>query len=271
MQDAIILRIEKCLDQYIEVAATYERSCFGVSLDELVGILVPVATTPLPADNPEFYLNQPITNRNEGSTGEPPVASTSNTASNTTVTKLSIPKELWRLIDALWSGHGLKEKDIFNTVADANEVKMIRKALDNGLEFPPNLTPHAYVECLTSFLRALPKPLLPPDLYPMAEVEDRQLTSYSRRFLEELPPLHYNVFVYVLSFLREVLAEESYNRCSAVMLSAVCIQCMTPIIPPESSGVSDRDYMSREEKQRRMSRQGYMQRLIMHLLTTSSL
>lgn len=38
------------------------------------------------------------------------------------------------------------------------------------------------------------------------------MRAFSRKFLEELPPLNYNVFVYVLSFLREVLAELNYNR-----------------------------------------------------------
>lgn len=38
------------------------------------------------------------------------------------------------------------------------------------------------------------------------------MRAFCRKFLEELPPLNYNVFVYVLSFLREVLAESNYNR-----------------------------------------------------------
>jgi hypothetical protein len=37
--------------------------------------------------------------------------------------KLSIPKELWRLVDALWSGNALKEKDLFNSKADPAEVQ----------------------------------------------------------------------------------------------------------------------------------------------------
>ncbi len=41
------------------------------------------------------------------------------------------------------------------------------------------------------------------------------MRAFCRKFLEDLPPLNYNAFVYVLSFLREVLAEESYNRCAA--------------------------------------------------------
>lgn len=35
--------------------------------------------------------------------------------------QLSIPKELWRLVDALWQG-GMKEKDLFASSAEPGEV-----------------------------------------------------------------------------------------------------------------------------------------------------
>lgn len=44
------------------------------------------------------------------------------------------------------------------------------------------------------------------------EVEALNMRAFCRKFLEELPPLNYNVFVYVLSFMREVLSELNYNR-----------------------------------------------------------
>ena len=40
------------------------------------------------------------------------------------IKELSIPKELWRLIDALWSGNALREKDLFNSKADLQEVHL---------------------------------------------------------------------------------------------------------------------------------------------------
>lgn len=45
------------------------------------------------------------------------------------------------------------------------------------------------------------------------------MRAFCRKFLEELPPLNYNVFVYVLSFLREVLAELNYNRYNSIIFS----------------------------------------------------
>jgi hypothetical protein len=43
-----VLRVEKSVDFYVAVSAKYERSCYGMSLQELVHTLQPVAATQLP-------------------------------------------------------------------------------------------------------------------------------------------------------------------------------------------------------------------------------
>lgn len=193
MQDIIVLRVEKSIDYFIEVGGEYVRSCFGMALEELVTLTEPISSVPLAQNQPDYYLSTEING-------------------DDAKTKLSVPKELWRLVDALWSGNALKEKGLFNTPPDALEVAAVRQALDESLDFSPSATPHDIVACLVSFLAALPRPLLPPHLYPTARVEVTALGFFARKFLEDLPPLNYNVFVYLVSFFREVLAEESYNR-----------------------------------------------------------
>jgi phosphatidylinositol-bisphosphatase len=97
----------------------------------------------------------------------------------------------------------------------------------------PSCTPHSLCDTLTRFIAALPQPLLPLELYPTVsailmlmprlgfhhlpfalqiEIDAANLKAFSKRFLDDLPPLSYNVFVYILSFLREVLSESNYNR-----------------------------------------------------------
>jgi hypothetical protein len=39
------------------------------------------------------------------------------------------------------------------------------------------------------------------------------MVMWCRKFLDTLPPLNLNAFVFLLSFLRDVLAQASYNRC----------------------------------------------------------
>ncbi len=171
LQDVIVLRVENSLDYYLDVKADYERSCFGMSIEDLVTLTAPIADTPLPAARPDYYLDK---SHAQG--------------------QLSIPKELWRLVDALWATPGnagnqlgqaqnqsmaLREKDLFNCPGDAHEVALIRQALDQGLDFPMGMSAHSFVECLQAFLMSLPRTLLPPDLYPMVSLPLHVTTAFA--------------------------------------------------------------------------------------------
>lgn len=238
LTDMLILRVENSFDMYTPVEVEFLRSAYGMTLEELVMAPGPVRRTLLPAHR---------------RAGEDEAAEDRPEAQ-----KLGIPKELWRLVDALWNGKALLEKDLFQGTADEGEVASIREALDTGADFPAGCTPHAYVEALTSFLAALAKPLVAAELCPSIEVDEVTNKQLCKRFLEALPPLSYNVFVYVLSFLREVLAQAGYNRSSPDRLAAVCVQCMTA----SEEG---------REDTRRATRLNALKDLVVHLLTTSSL
>lgn len=107
LSDILVLRIENFNDFYINLSCGYARSCFGMHLEELVTATaaVPVRSTPLPAlgQLPGMTEAQQQTNN-----------SISSTASQAAVARgLGVPKELWRLIDALWGGRAMREKDLF--------------------------------------------------------------------------------------------------------------------------------------------------------------
>lgn len=191
LDDVIVLRLEKAKDTYLHLTAEYERSCYGVSLEELVSTLEPLRSVAIPSNYQTDAEGETVTSSE---------------------VKQSIPKELWRLIDALWTGGALNEKDLFTGTALVQEVESVREALDCGLDFPP-CAPHAIVEALVTLLEALPRPVISADLFPASEVEGSRLSLWCRHLLEHLPPISYNVFVYFLSFLREVLAVSDYNRC----------------------------------------------------------
>ncbi len=73
-----------------------------MSLEQLVCALDPVRNIPPPAfDHSQGY--------------------DLNLAKAQTSQQLSIPKELWRLVDALWQG-GMREKDLFASSAEPGEV-----------------------------------------------------------------------------------------------------------------------------------------------------
>ena len=107
MNDVLILRIENFNDIYINVTATYQRSCFGMQLEELNNTPGPVVLTHLPATAPLCDA--------------PPVS---------TAPPMLIPKEFWRLVDSLYVSNALVEPDLFSKfivseVADEDEVSYL--------------------------------------------------------------------------------------------------------------------------------------------------
>jgi hypothetical protein len=77
-----------------------------MSLEQLVCALDPVRSIPLPALDPSQANDL-------GQDNSQPAQ------------QLSIPKELWRLVDALWQG-GMREKDLFTSSAEPGEVHSLR-------------------------------------------------------------------------------------------------------------------------------------------------
>lgn len=234
-----------------------------MSLEQLIVLQQPVRTTICP----------PFKRSNRQSTPDSPTGSVDvfvnveesdefNRSRNSSGSKLSIPKELWRLIDALWTGGAIREKNLFSTDVNPQEVAAVRESLDCGTELP-QCTPHAIVEALISFIAALSKPLLPSELCPNAEIDQSNLRLWCRRLLENLPPLHYNVFVYILSFLREVWANRDFNRITLERLSTVCVQAMT--LPTSDPDVSN------EERGKRLSKQQFLRPVIQYYISTSVL
>jgi phosphatidylinositol-bisphosphatase len=80
----------------------------------------------------------------------------------------------------------------------------------------------------------------------------------SRRFLEDLPPVHYNVFVYVISFFREILLYRDHNRLTAAKLARVCVKHCSPVPNVVMEATT-------------MQRRAGMHLIMLHLLETSSI
>lgn len=118
LDDIVVLRIENGCDFYLEVKANYARSCYGMSLEELVCTWDPVRNTNLPSAEPgpenlhiprEEAVNQANQQAAAAATGGLEVGAGK---------EMSIPKEVWRLVDALWTGGGVTENDLFVVGAD---------------------------------------------------------------------------------------------------------------------------------------------------------
>lgn len=206
LDDILILRLENGRDYYITVKANYARSCFGMTVDELVMHSQPIRSVPIdPVDRPQQASNN------------------SNATSPTTA--LCVPKELWRVVDAIYE-KGLAEPHLFVESGVPEEVALIRECLDTGAPFSTPCRIHSYTEVLVSFLSSLAAPIVPLPMFPSAEIDSQNIQMTARRVLEELAPIHYNVFVYVISFFREVLAQKQRNLITAAKLARICSTCL---------------------------------------------
>jgi len=234
LDDILIVRLENGRDYYITIKAQYARSCFGMSVDELVMYSEPIRSVPLdPIKRAEKFDPNPTS-------------------------ALCVPKELWRIIDAIYE-RGLHENDLFLLSGVQKEVKHIRECLDTGAPLGQYRI-HSLAEAMLLFLSNLSTPIVPPTLFPTLEIDSQNIQSFARKFLEELPPIHYNVFVYVMSFFREALLFKDSNKLTAARLARICCTCMVV----GASGTKD-------GSQGAMQRRAGMQLIMLHLLETNTI
>lgn len=230
LDDILILRLEGGRDYYITVKAAFARSCFGMTVDELVLYSEPIRSVPLDPVEQTKLKQKP-----------PPTA-------------LCVPKELWRIIDAIFE-KGLNTPHLFVERGRFAEVKSIRESLDTGVPFQGEFSVHSYAEVLVLFLSSLAVPIVPAGMIPNNEIDSQTILISARRLLEDLPPIHYNVFVYLISFFREVLNLQEKNQLTAAKVARICCRaCCGETFDDSGEG----------------KRTG-MQLVILHLLETTSI
>jgi phosphatidylinositol-bisphosphatase len=114
LEDILVLRLENGRDYFLTVQSDYARSCFGMSLDDLVTFFEPVRTVPLD-----------------------PLEKVKKTEENKHVKgakALCVPNELWLILDAIYE-KGLATPNLFIEPGVAEELKEIRECLDMGKAF----------------------------------------------------------------------------------------------------------------------------------------
>ena len=235
LEDVLILRLENGRDYYITVTGKYARSCFGMSVDELVLYSDPLRDVPLdPILRAEKYdLNAKAA--------------------------MCVPKELWRIIDAIYE-QGLDERELFSTPGIPEDVYQIRECLDTGASFG-SFSVHSMAEVLISFLSNLSTPIVLASLFPTLDIDAQNIQSFARKFLEDMPPIQYNVFIYIISFFREVLLHRQSNKLSPAKIARICCNCLVS----SSQGNAEESASSLHQ------RRGNMHQIMLHFLETNSI
>ncbi|KAI8923326.1 hypothetical protein BC831DRAFT_501480 [Entophlyctis helioformis] len=288
LEDILILHTENGKDHFLSVSAKWQPSSFGMPLNVLCRVVLPIrsyslddlraiyescgeatgeaAKTGGAGSNGESLDGQEI----EGPTPHPPMP---------VENQLSLPKELWRLIDFIYK-FGMDVDNLFLSAGDPSLCDYFRECIDTGVEFnlgillsdpydenmfasstdylnmnassatmnvPPPLPPrpmlmqedvsvniddlissldktsltaihvrlprprgravavHSAAETLMRFLEALPDPVVPSALHRRCVLEGYPTFAAGRQIIQSFPPQHYNAFIYITSFLREVL------------------------------------------------------------------
>ena len=121
---------------------------------------------------------------------------------------LSVPKELWRLIDTLSKYPNSKE--LFTDEGDLEEVQNVIASLDSGGPMPRNCSIHSIAEGLLRFLDGLSEPVIPYKMY--QRCVNARSYAVRKQIIDSLEMIHYNVFCYIMAFLRDCVLKSDSNR-----------------------------------------------------------
>jgi hypothetical protein len=161
-----------------------------------------------------------------------------------------VPKELWRMVNDLYQ-HFIKEKGLFIETGNQMELIELREALDMGIPFPKH-SGFSMAELLLSWLQSLRGsvipdevlvgienlPELPKDAAQAAQISMENLRNTyrigCRTLLDGLSPVRYNTFIYIVSFLKEILKHHPSNKLTPQKLAKVFSRCLLSPIPSTS-------------------------------------
>lgn len=198
LYDILVLHLYGGKDIFITVNGTYQRSCFGCSIEVLVNLNLPIRKVPAgKLIELESKRDQCVANHST----------------------YSIPKEIWFLVDHIYL-HGLKESNLFEQPGLHCEVLQIRDWLDSGSVDPIPGSIHSVAEALLLLLESTADPIIP---YNLQSVCLRASANYlqCKQIIMELPEFRKNVFLYLCEFLQEALQHSAENGLDAKTLSTL--------------------------------------------------
>eukprot|EP00727_Mastigamoeba_balamuthi_P004490 m51a1_g14039 hypothetical protein (712) ;mRNA; f:1170592-1174281 len=188
LEDILVLHLENGKDFFVSLSGNYMRSSFGMSLERLLLYPRPVRSSH-------------------------PVAEGSEEA-------LSIPKELWRIVDWIYR-NGMEEPELFMQ-AGSSGMEEIRECLDTGDSFNgKQFNVHSMADTMIRFLESLTEPVIPVGLYNMCLDASFSYLQCKTIVGTHLNAVHFNVFYYIMSFLREVLKFSEKNNLTPERLSVL--------------------------------------------------
>ena len=224
LDDILVLHVENGADFFLPITVAWAGSAYGARLEALVALAGPA--------------------RVRGGGAEAGIAGIAEAeggaAAGGPAALLTIPKEMWRLVDALQRGELFGQPGIFRVPGDEAEVAKVRVALDTGSVLPTSADALALGTALVELLRSSGDPIVPTELCPSEGFDSGGVAWWCASLLEQLPPLRHNVLVYLVAFLRELLqpAHAATNQLTAATLSEIFGSALFSAVPAASTEVS---------------------------------
>ncbi|KAH7946716.1 hypothetical protein HPB52_003773 [Rhipicephalus sanguineus] len=128
-----------------------------------------------------------------------------------------VPKELWLLVDHLHK-YGLTQDDLFQQSGLSWELHLIRDALDARLDGHLPGSVHSMAEALLLFLDSLPEPVVPYACYQRCLDCSNNFILSKQVVSQMVPEVHRHTFLYLVCFLKELLAHSTENKLDAKLL-----------------------------------------------------
>ncbi|KAG2235121.1 hypothetical protein INT48_006502 [Thamnidium elegans] len=220
LSDILILRLENCKDFFISVDGDYVKTCFGVPLEQLSEMPVPISEA--------AARNLEMSSQYSGSPPSSPVPP---------LNQINLPKQLWKVMNFLWNSNMFCIESLFLEHGDLIVSTYIKKCLDNQEQFDTNIllggqpsanyensdadseitliseddksrkeaiSANSMIDVLVAFLECLPDPVVPTNMYERAleAAESYEAMNYLK---DSLPPFHRNVLLYIGMFLRQAI------------------------------------------------------------------
>ncbi|MFT7802173.1 inositol polyphosphate 5-phosphatase OCRL-1-like isoform X1 [Arapaima gigas] len=204
IEDILVLHLDRGKDYFITISGNYLPSCFGTSLETLCRMKKPIREIPISKliDLEKSRMNFLLVD-----------------SSGTEDKPLKIPKEVWLLVDHLFT-KSCDEEDLFQTPGMQDELQNIIDCLDTSIPETIPGSNHSVAEALLIFLEALPEPVVCYELYTRC-LDCSHDNRLCRQLISQLPRAHRNVFRYLMAFLKELLKHSYSNNLTASLVASL--------------------------------------------------
>ncbi|ORZ22421.1 Endonuclease/exonuclease/phosphatase [Absidia repens] len=215
INDILVLRLENGKDFFIVISGKYIPTCFGVPLDSLAQMTIPIQEMVGSSNALDGTL------RRSDANNKSPTSNSVNGGQGHQ--QANLPKELWRILTFLWNKNMLSMDTLFLDHGDRVVSDYIRKCLDSGDSFDTSILlgdttddqetkkghndsvgANSMIDVLLAFLECLPEPVIPTSHYSRA-LAASDSDEHVKLLKDDLPPLHLNVLLYIISFLNDAI------------------------------------------------------------------